>query len=285
MKIAIIMLLFSFNSMANDWQSEIENWKQQRVSNLTKPHGWLSLIDMEWFRNGDNSIGSALENDIVLPSGPKHIGNFHLLKDKITFTPNKEVNILANEQPIKATIEVKMDSSGEQTVFSIDTFQFYVIQRGKPALRIKDSLAKTLQEFKGISYFPMNEEYKVEAEFVPYESVKEIEIINILGMLNKEKSFGKLKFQIKGNTYYLDTLDSGDNFFILFADRTSGRASYGPGRFLYVPKPKQGNMTSIDFNMAYNPPCAFNDYSTCPLPPAQNRLKVYVEAGEKKYHK
>ncbi len=283
MKIVIIMLLFSFNSVANDWQTEIENWKQQRVSNLTKPDGWLSLIGMEWFRNGNNSIGSAAENDIVLPSGPKHIGNFQLLKDKITFTANKEVNILANELPIETTIEVKMDSSGEQTIFSIDTFRFFVIQRGKPALRIKDSLAKTLQEFKGISYFPLNEEFKIEAEFIAYEPVKEIEIINVLGLLNKEQSLGKLKFKIKGSTYYLDTLDSGDNFFILFADRTSGRTSYGPGRFLYVPKPKEGNMTSIDFNMAYNPPCAFNDYSTCSLPPVQNRINVFIEAGEKEY--
>ncbi len=271
--------------MANEWQTEINNWKQQRVSSLTRPHGWLSLIGMEWFHNGENSIGSAKDNDIVLPHGPKYIGQFDLQKDVITFIANKGVNIFANEKPVVEQINVKMDSSGEPTVFTIDTFQFYVIERGKPALRIKDSLSITLKEFKGITYFPLNEEFKVEAEFIPYDPIKEIEIINVLGLLNKEKSYGKLKFEIKGNTYYLDTLDSGDEFFVLFADRTSGRTSYGPGRFIDVAKPKQGNMTIIDFNKAYNPPCAFNDFSTCPLPPAQNRLRVFIEAGEKKYHK
>ncbi len=280
-----MLAILCFNCAASDWQTEIDNWKQQRVDSLTKPHGWLSLIGMEWFHNGLNSIGSASDNDIVLPYGPKRIGKFQLNNDNIIFTAYNGVEIFANKEAIDAPIEVKMDSSGEPTVFTIGTFEFYVIQRGKPALRIKDSLAGTLKEFKGISYFPLNEEFKVEAEFIPYDPVKEIEIINVLGLLNKEKSFGKLKFEIKGNTYYLDTLDSGDEFFVLFADRTSGRTSYGPGRFLDVSKPKQGNMTTIDFNKAYNPPCAFNDYSTCPLPPAQNRIRVFIEAGEKKYYK
>ena len=278
--------MFGFNSAANNWQTELENWKEQRVSSLTKPHGWLSLIAMEWLHNGSNSIGSADDNDIVLPHGAEHIGHFKLSGDKITFVANKGVNILANEKPIDSMIEVKMDSSGEPTLFTIDTFQFYVIERGKPALRIKDSLAKTLKEFKGISYFPLNEKFKVKAEFMPYEPIKEIEIINVLGLLNKEKSYGKLKFEISGETFYLDTLDAGNQFFVLFADRTNGRTSYGPGRFIDIPKPNKGSTTTIiDFNKAYNPPCAFNDYSTCPLPPPQNRIKAFIEAGEKKYRK
>lgn len=281
----MILVLFSFNSMANDWQTEIDDWKKQRVSSLTKPHGWLSLIGMEWFHNGKNTIGSNKDNNIVLPDGPAYIGYFNLKNKAITFTVNKGVEILANGIEVADTIEVKMDSSGEPTVFSIDTFKFHVIERGKPALRIKDSNAKTVKGFTGIKYFPLNEEFKVKAEFIPYDPIKEIEIINVLGLLNKGKSLGKLKFEIKGTTYYLDTLDSGDELYVLFADRTSGRTSYGPGRFLYVPKPLEGsNMTTIDFHKAYNPPCAFNEYSTCPLPPPQNRISAFIEAGEKKYH-
>jgi len=284
-KIILTSLLFSFVSIADNWKTEIEEWRTNRVNSLTRPHGWLSLIGMEWFHNGSNSIGSAPDNAIVLPHGPQNIGTFVLKDNTITFTAVEGVNIMANKEKVNRSITVKMDTSGEPTVFTIDSFQFYVIERGKPALRIKDSEAKTLKEFNGIEYFKLSEKFKVNAEFIPYDPVKKIEIINVLGLLSKDKSYGKLSFDIDGKNYQLDTIDAGDEYYILFADRTSGRTSYGPGRFLYVPKPKDGSTTTtIDFNKAYNPPCAFNDYSTCPLPPPQNRISAFIEAGEMKYN-
>ena len=105
----------------------------------------------------------------------------------------------------------------------------------------------------------------------------------MLGLLSRDKALGQLKFNIEDKDYFLDVMDSNDDYYIIFADKTSGRTSYGPGRFLYVPKANDNSLTTIDFNKAYNPPCAFSDYSTCPLPPPQNRLPVYIEAGEKKY--
>jgi len=280
-----ICQLFTQNLAAVTWQQEVEEWKDKRVAALTRPHGWLSLIGMEWFHNGENSIGSAANNSIVLPHGPAHIGTFKLVNDEITFTVHKGVTITANDKNIVNTIVVKMDSSGDTTVFRIDSFLFYVIERGKPALRIKDSSAKDLKNFTGIDYFPVSSDFLVKAEFIAYEPIKQLEIINVLGLLSKETSPGKLSFDIDGKNYKLDVLDADDEYYIIFADKTSGRTTYGPGRFLYVPKPKDGNMTTINFNKAYNPPCAFSDYSTCPLPPAQNRIPVYIEAGEKKYHR
>lgn len=285
--ILLIALLFSliYSAQANTWKEELGSWKKERVERLKKPHGWLSLIGMEWLHKGDNSIGSAKTNDIVLPHGPAQVGVFKLQDNKITFTPQKGVKISVNEKLVDTTIDVKMDSSGEPSIFDIDSFEFYVIQRGKPALRIKDSQASTRKNFTHIDYFPVSEKFRIEAEFVPYEPNKEIEIINVLGLLNKEKSIGYVKFSVDGEEFQLDALDAGDEMFIIFADRTSGRTSYGPGRFLDVPKPKdRSNIVFIDFNKAYNPPCAFNDYSTCPLPPPQNRIRVFIEAGEKKYN-
>jgi uncharacterized protein (DUF1684 family) len=268
---------------ADDWNKELDEWKSKRVSQLTKPHGWLSLIGMEWLHNGDNSIGSASDNTIILPHGPAYIGKFELTDKIITFYAEEGIAINANKQPVDHKIIVKMDSSGEPTVFNIDTFQFYVIERGKPALRIKDSSAKALADFKGINYFPVTENFRLQAEFIPYDPVKELEIINVLGLLSRDKALGQLKFNIEDKDYFLDVMDSNDDYYIIFADKTSGRTSYGPGRFLYVPKANDNSLTTIDFNKAYNPPCAFSDYSTCPLPPPQNRLPVYIEAGEKKY--
>ena len=286
MRILIVLsLILSFNINANTWQDDLDKWKSSRQESLKRPHGWLSLIGMEWFAKGENSIGSASDNAIVLPHGPAYIGSFKLVNDKITFTANKGISIQANEKSVDGSIQVKMDSSGEPTIFTIDTFLFYVIERGKPALRIKDSTAASLKNFKGIDYFPVSEDFRVEAEFVPYEPVKEIEIINVLGLLSKETALCKLSFEINAKKYTLDVMDAGEDYYIIFADKTSGRTSYGPGRFLYVPKPVQGNLTTIDFNKSYNPPCAFTDYSTCPLPPPQNRIPVYIEAGEMKYNR
>ncbi|MCF6287848.1 MAG: DUF1684 domain-containing protein [Proteobacteria bacterium] len=280
----VTCVLFTLTTNAQSWQEDVEQWRSTRISNLTKEHGWLSLIGMQWLQAGDNSIGAAPDNDIVLPHGAAYVGVFNLQASKIKFTAHKDVNIQVNNKPLQGVIEVAMDSSSEPTIFTIDTFNFHVIERGKPALRIKDSQADTRVNFKGIEYFPLTEKFNLQAKFVPYNPVKEIEIINVLGILSKEQAIGKLTFKIDDKNYQLDVMDAEDNFYIMFADKTNGRTSYGPGRFLLVPKPKQGsNMTTINFHQAYNPPCAFTDYSTCPLPPPQNRLQVYIEAGEKKY--
>ena len=282
----LIALLFSLTCFAQvgTWKEELDTWKKDRVERLKKPHGWLSLIGMEWLHEGDNTIGSDENNDIILPHGPSEVGVF-TLKDKIiSFTPHANVAIKANKAKITDTINVAMDSSGKPTVFTIDTFEFYVIERGKPALRIKDSQAQTRKNFTQIDYYPATEKFRIEGEFVAYNPPREIEIINVLGLLNKEPSIGSVKFSVDDKEYQLDALDAGDEMFIIFADRTSGRTTYGPGRFLDVKKPKNNsNKVIIDFNKAYNPPCAFNDYSTCPLPPHQNRIRVFIEAGEKIY--
>ncbi len=286
MKKVILMVLFvCINVSAGTWLEELESWKKDRVERLKKPHGWLSLIGMEWLHEGDNTIGSDENNDIILPHGPSQVGVFTLKNNKISFTPQDNVAIQANQKKITDSINVAMDSSGKPTVFTLDTFEFYVIERGKPALRIKDSQAQTRKDFTQIDYYPATEKFRIEGEFVAYNPPKEIEIINVLGLLNKEPSIGFVKFTVDGKAFQLDALDAGDEMFIIFADRTSGRTTYGPGRFLDVPKPKNNtNHVIIDFNKAYNPPCAFNDYSTCPLPPHQNRIRVFIEAGEKKYN-
>ncbi|MCB1585123.1 MAG: DUF1684 domain-containing protein [Xanthomonadales bacterium] len=287
MKMIMIACLFlsSLSAFAaENWQKDLEDWKQARSESLRKPHGWVSLVGMEWLYKGENSIGASADNKIVLLHGPENIGVFNLDGNQITFKPAIDVDIKANDNPVTEKIEVKMDSSGSPTIFTVDTFQFYVIERGKPALRIKDSQAKTLLEFRGVEYFPVSEKFYIDAEFIPYQPAKEVEIVNVLGLISKDQSPGKLQFNIDGETYSLDVLDAGDSYYIIFADRTSGRTTYGPGRFLYADKPKEGETTTkINFNKAYNPPCAFTDYSTCPLPPPQNRLRAFIEAGEKKY--
>lgn len=281
----LLILLMSTTALLAD--SSYELWKKNRLEGLQQPHGWLSLVGLEWLHVGNNSIGSADDNDVQLSHGPDYLGTFWLSKEKnIRFVPNQNSSIKVNDVLVTESIDVFADTSDQETtVFTIDTFQFYVVERGeKFAFRIKDSEAETRVDFKGLEYYPENEKFRIDADFVPYEPAKIIPTVNVLGILTEEPSPGRLEFTIDGESYSLDALDSTDSYYMIFADKTNGRTTYGPGRFVYTDsKVDENGKVRIDFNKAYNPPCAFTAYSTCTLPPIQNRLPIKIEAGEKKY--
>lgn len=282
----LLLLVVTSTFSASNKTDNLQQWKHDRMTGLKKPHGWLSLIGLEWLKVGDNSIGSAEGSDIKLPHGPDRIGVFHLDKqNSISFSPTEGSKVSVNEFQVTEKTAIYADSSDQElSLFSIDSFQFYVIERGKFGLRIKDSKAKTRTEFQGLKYFPVKPKLDIVAKFIPYEPAKKIEIINVLGLLSVEESPGKLVFSIAGNEYSLDALDSTNSYFMIFADKTNGRTTYGSGRFIYTDgKVDENGMVRIDFNKAYNPPCAFTEFSTCSLPPPQNRLNLFIEAGEKKY--
>jgi len=171
-------------------------------------------------------------------------------------------------------------------VLASGTLRFFVIERaGNLGVRVRDLANPHRTGFRGLSYFPVSTGWVFDARFEPYQTAHRIKIINILGMEQEYESPGALVFLKDGREWRLDAVleQAGDpELFIMFADATSGQETYGGGRFLYVPLPSAGH-TRLDFNQAYNPPCALNDFATCPLPPPQNRLKLRVEAGERTY--
>ncbi len=286
------LILISFQVLAaetapsND-KSEYEIWKESRLERLQQPHGWLSLVGLEWLHIGENSIGAASDNMIQLSHGPDYFGSIILNRDKsLSFVPNESSAIKANGESVTDTIQINADTSEEgATVFTIDTFQFYVVERDKMGVRIKDSQARTRTEFLGLEYFPEDAKYRIDAKFIPYEPAKIIPTVNVLGILTNQESPGRrLEFSIDGEAYRLDALDSDDSYYMIFGDKTNGKTTYGPGRFLYTDgKVNETGEVRIDFNKAYNPPCSFTAYSTCTLPPLQNRMRVEINAGEKKY--
>lgn len=265
----------------------LSTWKENRIKGLQKPHGWLSLVGLKWLHKGENSIGSDPNNDIVLSHGPKVLGSFVLhANNKLVFQPKENSQLTANGEAVVDDMVVFADSHETEpaTVFMFDTFKLMVVERGKLGLRIWDSQAKTRTEFLGLNYFPEDESRRVVADFVPYEPAKIIPIVNVLGILNETPSPGRLEFTLDGESYSIDALDSSEDYYIIFADKTNGKTTYGPGRFIYTEgKVNASGKVIMDFNKAYNPPCAFTAYSTCSLPPRQNRLPIEINAGEKKY--
>jgi uncharacterized protein len=268
-------------------QQTIEQWRAARVAELTGEQGWLTLVGLFWLDHGSNSFGRAASNRLVLdhPALARQAGTFELDSSGVHFTARRGSGITQAGQPVTRA-DMVMDSQGEPTVLSSGSLRFFIIERsGRIGVRVRDVDSPRRRQFTPIDYYPVDTAWVLTARFEPYEPHRRIRIINILGLAQDMDCPGALIFNKDGREWRLDAvLESPDDqtLFVIFADRTSGNGSYGGGRFLHVPLPAQGS-ASVDFNESYNPPCAFNDFSTCPLPPAQNKLALRVAAGEKAY--
>jgi uncharacterized protein len=266
-----------------EYIASIKQWHKERIENLKKENGWLDLAGLFWLKDGENTFGAGSSNDIIFPKGPDKIGMFILKDSTVTVKINPGVEVMNDKTPVKET-SLKTDLSDNPTILSIGSLRWYIIKRDdKYGVRLRDIDANLRKEFKGIDTYPINEEWKIIAKFEPYNPPKAISIPTIIGTVDSDKSPGALVFEKDGKEYRLDPVVEGDEFFIIFADETSGDETYGAGRFLYTEIPDSARNVILDFNKAYNPPCSFTPYATCPLPPKQNYLKLRVTAGEKKY--
>ena len=275
---------------ASDLQTErtnVEKWRTDRVAELTSETGWLTLVGLFWLSPGDNTFGRATANTIVLdhPNLADTAGTFVLTGDKVTFTAKPGSGITHSGEPV-ATIDMVSDAKESPTVVSSGPLRFFIIERaGKFGVRVRDVASPRRRDFRGLQYFPISPDWVFEARFEPYEPHRSIKIVNILGLEDDMESPGAVVFTQNGQEIRLDTVLDGagaTDLFVMFADGTSGHDTYGAGRFLHVPFATNGK-TTVDFNEAYNPPCAFNNFATCPLPPYQNRMKLKITAGEKNY--
>jgi uncharacterized protein (DUF1684 family) len=271
------------------YEKSIAAWRAERVQRLTRPDGWLSLVGMHWLETGNTRVGSGQDNGTRLAAGPLHVGVVKLdKKGQIRFDPEPGAEITIDGQPAtgNAVLVTDADPTRDPTVvgFNKGDASFIVIKRGdRFALRVRDALAPTRTGFQPIQYFPINPGFRFKARFRPHAPGSKIDIVNILGMVEPMDNPGTLTFVKDAKPYTLEAVDEGDHrLFLIYADRTSGHASYAAARFVYAQYPDASGQTIVDFNEGYNPPCAFTPYSTCPMPPLQNRLDLAIEAGEKK---
>jgi uncharacterized protein len=288
--VSSLSLLSSCNNNSGDkgspeYISQIKSWHQKRIENLQKENGWLNLAGLFWLKNGSNTFGTNPHNDIIFPKGkaPGKIGVFILKDSIVTIKVYPGVEVTYNDRPVHE-MSLETDLSGDPTELTLGFLKWFIIKRGeKYGVRLRDLNAELLNNFAGIDTYPIDESWKLTAKYEPYDPPKSISIPTILGTIDKDTSPGALAFEKNGNQYKLDVVVEGNQFFIIFADETSGKETYGAGRFLYTDLPDSSGNVILDFNKAYNPPCVFTPYATCPLPPKQNYLKLGVTAGEKKY--
>lgn len=267
---------------SSSYEKEIQEWRVKRFERLKSPTGWLSLAGLYWLEEGENTFGSDSSNRIVFPpKAPPRLGVFILSGQQVTLKVDPSTTITTEGKPITEMV-VYQEEMEKPVIMEHGALSWFIIKRGnKLGVRLRDSENPKIAALKPIDYYPIDPAWRIQARFVPYAEKKYITIENILGMKEEEASPGKLVFEYQGETYSLETLDSGDELFVIFRDATSGEETYGLGRYLYVQKPAPGETTWIDFNKAYNPPCAYTDYATCPIPPPENHLPFPVTAGEK----
>ncbi len=253
-------------AVAEDYVQSVDAWHQKRIESLTSPEGWLSLVGLVWLHPGANTF----------PSPP---GTYWLEDGKVRV---RAEGVLRDGQPFdEVTLDPKEPEG--QTKLSQGTLTWYLIERnGQLGMRVKDSASPIRTGFKGIERYPVDPAWRIPARFEA--APRTIDVPNVLGVDTHEKSPGRLVFQHDGQTFELEpVLEEGEErFFVIFADASNGQGTYEAGRFLYVDPPVDGQVV-LDFNRAYNPPCAFTHFATCPRPPEANHLPFAVTAGEKKY--
>jgi len=266
-------------------EEQIADWRQRRHDRLNSDNGWLTLVGLEWLQEGENRVGSSSSSAVKIPGGPADWGTIFVAGDELRFVAAQGSGVTVNDEAATEVI-LLADNQGEPTVVRSGNLSFYVIFRESYAVRIKDTQAVALQDFNGVKNYDFQADWRFNARFIPAEEGQTIEIGNVLGHLSASPVYGYVEFERDGVNYRLLGLgdENSESLWFLFADRTSGHETYGAGRFLYSDGlPRDGRLV-VDFNKAYNPPCVFNDYSTCPLPPQQNRLNLAITAGEKDYH-
>ncbi len=272
-----------------DENARIANWRAKRLASLTSETGWLTPIALYWLKDGENSFGRAATqafsvDDAVLAADT---GAFVLVDGRVRYVAHAPKVMTYLGKPV-TSLDLVSDADDKPTELIAGSLHFMLIDRaGHLGIRVRDSVSPNRLQFKGLQYFPVRADWHLQAHFEPYVPEHHIPIVNILGMTEEMTSPGAIVFERDGRSWRLDALleAPGDReLFVMFSDATSGRQTYGAGRFLYVDLPNADRI-DVDFNEAYNPPCAFTDFATCPLPPQQNRLALAIDAGELKYER
>ena len=261
----------------------VEDWRTRAEQSLRKDNGWLTLAGRYVMKPGVNTFGTGDQNDIVFPKGlgPERMGTVTVEPGKVFVQLEPGLTMVKDGVPM--TDKIMSTGLEARDWVAMGRAAFHVIERdGRYILRLADNESAVRRNFGGRVWYGVDEAFRVPAKFVAYKPGRKIAIVNVLDEVADEPAPGYVEFRLKGKTYRLDALGDDDGLFIILRDATAGEATYKPGRFLFVDKkPRPGEKFMLDLNRVDNPPCAFSEFTTCPLPPKQNILKVRIDAGEK----
>jgi uncharacterized protein (DUF1684 family) len=260
-------------------------WRASRDEEMRSPTSWLNIAGLFWLKEGENGFGTAESNPIILPRGsaPLFAGKYILKNDAVTVIAEKGVALKVEERIIDRQA-LKGDDTGKPDVIVLNSLRMWVIKRfDRYAIRLRDLNHRPFLNYQSLEFFPPAEKFKLEAEFHPFPEPRKMEVETVLGENTAMDSPGYVIFRIDGDEYRLDAFSGGPKkLFFIFGDATNGEETYEASRFMEADI-LDNSKVDLNFNRAYNPPCAYTPYATCPLPPPQNQLNSAIRAGEKKY--
>ena len=269
----------------SSYEESILKERQEREDRFRNTErGWLGLVGLYWLRDGENKIGSDPTNDIVLPAVvPGHIGIVQYNNGVATFRATRGVPVKCNDKQVSLKMLVA-DIYEEADFLQIGDLTLVLLERADHHLiRVWDKHSEARKNFTGFKQYPANPDYCIEAAYTSYDTPKLITIQDVIEIYHETPFQGFVTFELDGQEHRLEARVDEDEYMRLdFKDATNGDATYVGGRFLVAEMPKDGKIV-VDFNQAYNPPCAYTNFATCPLPPPENRLPIRIEAGEKAY--
>ncbi len=265
------------------WEQSLVDWRARAEKSLRSDNGWLTLAGRFVMKPGVNTFGTGPANDIVFPGGlgPDRIGTITIAGGKVTMTLAAGLTVSKEGMDLD---ELILGTSVEKRDWvTMGRAAMHVIEReGRFVLRLADNESEVRKGFGARLWYAPDASYRVNATFVPYPPGRKVTIINVLDEASDEPSPGYVEFELGGRKHRLDAVGEDEGLFFVLRDATAGDTTYRPGRFLYVAqKPEPGKPFVLDLNRVYNPPCAFSEFTTCPLPPKQNILEVRIDAGEK----
>jgi len=289
-KIAVIMATGMLAGAAVDAKHEktVLEYRSKLEMTLKSDTGWLTVAGLHWLKPGQTTVGSDPKSGFVLPAGkvPPKLGVFRLVGKKVSLKVEPGVAIQVNGKPFTEGALVDDGDGRTSDLVTAGGLTMTVLDRGgKIGIRLRDKTSKYRKEFTRRSWFPVKEEFRVKGKFLPYAIPKKLRVPTVIdGVIEEHQSPGEIEFSLGGAVHKAQVLKASEGqLWLIFRDQTSNKSTYPAGRFLYGDLAKD-NTVIFDFNKAYNPPCAFTPFATCPLPPRQNSLKVAIEAGELTYH-
>lgn len=284
--LVLATLTFAEGPAAETYEAELARSRTERNERLSAEYGWLSLAGLHWLEPGDNPVGSEPGLAVTLPArAPARLGTLRLEAGAVRLLPEPGATMTIEGTPVRGPRRIGTDHDETTDVVEVGRIRFHVIRRGERyGVRVKDPDHPGRTGFRGVPFYPVDPAYRVRARFEPFAEPRQVPVANVVGTQLDMFAPGRLVFRLRGEELELLPLvgaPGDESFFLMFRDETSGKETYGAGRYLNAVL--EGDEVELDFNRAYNPPCAFTDFATCPLPPRGNRLAARVEAGEKKY--
>lgn len=281
---SVLAILAFHNTKTTDPQyiAEIQAWRAKREASLKSEDGWLNLVGLLRLQEGKNTFGSDQSNALIFPKGDPFLGNLILENGEVRAEINSKVIVYQKDTIVK---NLKIFSAKEKPItLQHQSLRWFIIKRGENYyVRLRDLESPNVKHFKGIESFPIDKKWCVEATLEPAAPDFKISVVDVIGTSSMQPSPGAFIFEIQGKKYKLYPTSEGDQLFFVFGDETNGDSTYGAGRFLYANQPDANGKIILDFNKAYNPPCAFTAFATCPLPSEMNKLPIEINAGEKNF--